>query len=234
LPVVGAFAHIASGGGWQTTLGVYNPNDTAATVELNFYDDKGVALALPLPSPAAGVVQAVTSLTLQVAPHGIAYTQTAGTLTQTGWALVQSNQSNLGGLAFYNLNGAVLGGSEQQGISMLEARTATGYGIAWIQGHDQATAIALANRTAQPLTVTATVRAPDGTVMGQVSLELAPYGHRAFVLGQDVITFSTPLEVTSIEFSTKTPGALAVMGLTINQATGSFGVSPSMPMVTAN
>ena len=47
----GAMAHMASGGGWQTTLTLVNTGASAATAKLNFFGDNGSALSLPLSFP---------------------------------------------------------------------------------------------------------------------------------------------------------------------------------------
>ena len=49
----GTMAHIASGGGWQTTFTLVNTGAAAATVNLNFYGNDGSALSLPLVSRRA-------------------------------------------------------------------------------------------------------------------------------------------------------------------------------------
>jgi len=48
-----SIAHLASGGGWSTTITLINADTAAAQVVLNFFDDNGNPLPLPLPSHKA-------------------------------------------------------------------------------------------------------------------------------------------------------------------------------------
>src|SRR4029078_2085291 len=63
----GSLAHLATGNGWQTTFVLVNVGASAAQVNLNFFDDNGSPLSLPLAFPQSGggsatVAQTVTRL----------------------------------------------------------------------------------------------------------------------------------------------------------------------------
>ncbi len=47
----GSMAHLASGGGWKTTIILTNNGSVAAQAKLNFFDENGLALVLPLTFP---------------------------------------------------------------------------------------------------------------------------------------------------------------------------------------
>jgi hypothetical protein len=44
----GSLAHVASGGGWQTTFTLVNTGTSSAQVQLSFFDNHGNPLLLPL------------------------------------------------------------------------------------------------------------------------------------------------------------------------------------------
>ncbi len=50
----GSIAHLATGNGWQTTFVLVNVGASAAQVNLNFFDDNGSPLSLPLSFPQIG------------------------------------------------------------------------------------------------------------------------------------------------------------------------------------
>ena len=50
----GSIAHLATGNGWQTTFVLVNVGASAAQVNLNFFDDNGSPLSLPLSFPQSG------------------------------------------------------------------------------------------------------------------------------------------------------------------------------------
>jgi hypothetical protein len=229
LAVVGAFPHIASGGGWSTVLGIMNPSSSIANIQINFYDDNGFALVLPLSNADTNAtIGSMSSYSMMAQPNGMAYFQISGSATLTGWAQVLSDQPTVGGMAFFNLNGSVLGGSEQQGIVTMETRSASGFMVPLIQPPGELTAVAMANRTSQQQTVTVTVRAPDGTWVGSKLYTLAPLGHMAFVVSSSELGFTLTSGTASMEFSTPSSGVLTVLGLTMNSRDGSFGINPTI------
>ena len=81
----GTLAQIASGGGWQTLITLVNSGSSSAPAQLNFFDEQGNAMTLPLLFPQTGVVSS-TSLVSQTLAAG------ASLLIQTQGLAAQASQ----------------------------------------------------------------------------------------------------------------------------------------------
>ncbi|MEI9970604.1 MAG: hypothetical protein WDO73_00350 [Ignavibacteriota bacterium] len=103
VPVIsGAFAHIAAGGNWITTITLINTSNVQTTVSIALSHDDGSALVLPVMTTSMGTSQttntAVVSTTLSPnATLQLAIGNGVSALN-TGWAKVLSS-GPLGGYA---------------------------------------------------------------------------------------------------------------------------------------
>ena len=98
----GSITHLASGGYWTTMITLINSGSAPAQASLNFFDDKGNSLTLPLSSPQnsfnpmtastfTGTVNAGAELVIQS-------TGPSSQPTLTGWAQLLTS-GNIGGFA---------------------------------------------------------------------------------------------------------------------------------------
>ncbi len=85
-------AQVASGGLWTTTITLVNNGTAPAHAQLNFYDDNGAALALPLAFPQATSTPLMAATLNQTIAAGggvvIATTGSASQATQVVGATV--------------------------------------------------------------------------------------------------------------------------------------------------
>src|ERR1017187_6883682 len=100
----GSMAQLASGGVWDTTITLANTGNTAAQVNLNFFDDSGNPLPLPLlfPLTTSTTPQSVSTLTQTIGPEAQLVLQTVGMASQAtteGWAQLTATGGNVGGSA---------------------------------------------------------------------------------------------------------------------------------------
>jgi hypothetical protein len=178
----GSFAQIASGGGWKTTLTLYNSSNTGASARIKFHADDGTDLVLPISQvnpffPAAFldvIVPANGSLTIE------SEADAAGT-PLTGWADVQTTvlPGTLSGFSIFRLRRS--GVPDSEGTSVLDTRTSTSTVLGYDNTSGFQTGLALANE-GKASTAALTVRDETGTILGTLQIPLADFGHSAFML----------------------------------------------------
>jgi len=203
-------AHIASGNGWQTTFVLMNPGGDPSPAVLNFYDDNGNPLSLPLTFLDTGATTTASSIT-QAIP-GALWIQTSGdvgTPLLTGSAqLVFSNPPatyNLGALAIfrYNPNG-------QEAVVPLETRNAESYLLAFDNTNATATGVAISVASSQAVSIPVIIRDRTGAQLGTATIPLAANGHTSFMLATQFP--STVGILGTLEFDTPAGAQISVLG----------------------
>ncbi|MDR3717534.1 MAG: hypothetical protein P4K98_01950 [Bryobacteraceae bacterium] len=85
----GAIAHLAFRAGWQTLLTLVNAGTAQAEVGLNYFDDDGNKLSVPMFEPASGAANSASSVSESLAPGASRVINTQGEAkalqTSTGW-----------------------------------------------------------------------------------------------------------------------------------------------------
>jgi hypothetical protein len=204
-------AHIASGNGWQTTFVLVNTGDTSPAV-LNFYDDNGNPLSLPLTFLDTGETTTASSVT-QAAKPGALWIQTSGdvgTPLLTGSAqLVFSNPGPthyFGALAIfrYNPNG-------QEAVVPLETRNAASYLLAFDNTNNTATGVAISVASSQAVSIPVIIRDGTGAQVGTATIQLAANGHTSFMLATQFP--STAGILGTVEFDTPVGAQISVLGI---------------------
>jgi hypothetical protein len=207
----GSMAHIASGNGWQTTFVLINPGSSPSPAVLNFYDDNGNPLSLPLTFLDTGVTTTASSVT-QTIP-GALWIQTSGdvgTPLLTGSAqLVFPNPPatyNLGALAIfrYNPNG-------QEAVVPLETRNAESYLLAFDNTNNTATGVAISAASSQAVSIPVIIRDGTGAQIGTATIQLAANGHTSFMLATQFP--STAGILGTVEFDTPARAQISVLGI---------------------
>jgi hypothetical protein len=207
----GSMAQLAFAGGWNTFFTLVNTGTAPVQATLNFFDNNGNPLPVPLefPQSSTTVGQPVTTTTLTVNP-GAGQVQTAGSATQTtqvGSTQLLANGSLSGFAVFQQTNGSRI----QAAVAPLENRTPAGFTIWYDNTGGQATGIALANASAQPATVPVTISDDTGTILLSTTIPVAADGHTSFDLAS---TYASTAGIRgSIEFGVPSGGQISVLGL---------------------
>ena len=206
----GLMAHLASANGWQTTFVLVNTGGSSASATLNFYDNGGNPLYLPLTSPQ-GLFTASTAptITQSIGGHASLYVQSAGAIGAallTGSAQLTTTGAVSGFVIFrYNPNG-------QEAVVPLETRNASAYIIPFDNTNATVTGIALSAQTPLATLVNVVIRDDKGNAIGGAgNLPISINGHTSFVL-------STQFSITSnirgtIEFDRPTGAQISVIGI---------------------
>jgi sugar lactone lactonase YvrE len=220
LTTVGSMPHVATAGGWQTSIMLVNLGTASAQARLSFFDDNGAVMLEPLCFPQAplGGTFLAGQLERTIAPGAAVVIQTCGSgdIAESSWAQVQSN-GNITGFARF---GWASGGGVQEADVPLESRNPSAFVLYYDQTGGFATGVAVANVTGQSASVAVTVRDDTGTVIGSETLSLLAYGHRAYMVtdhypataqGRGTIEFDTPAggQIATLAFRASTAGTLS-------------------------
>lgn len=219
LNVVGSLAHIASGGQWKTTITLVNQGTLPAPVRLNFFDDRGSPLALPLTFPQGAAAQApVTTATVDrtINPGAVLVIESAGAdATLVGWAQV---------LASGDVSGfAVLSAPQGAAGVPLENGSAASYLLYFDATDGAATGVALANTLARAVTVTATVRDDSGNTITSNTITIPAMGHTSFNMTDQYP--GTAQKRGTLELKTAVSGQIVVFCLRFSP-TGALSTIP--------
>jgi len=204
----GSMAQVASGGGWQTTFTLVNTGTAPAEAQLNFFDNNGNPLSLPLTFLQSGT--AITSATIS---QNLAAGATLIVLTQgsdAGASVVGSAQlataGNVAGFAIFRYNP-----SGQEAVVPLSAGNANGYVLAFDNTSGLATGVALANISNQAVSVPAVLRDDTGASLGTANINLAANGHTSFVLTDNYVSVAGRRGTIEVDAP---PGAqISVLGI---------------------
>jgi hypothetical protein len=208
----GSMGQVASGGFWTTTFTLVNNGTTAAQARINFFDDNGNPLPLPLIFPQTSPTPAAPAATLDrtLNPGAMLIVQTAGLNTQavqTGWAQLLYN----GNVGCYSVFGQTIGGPAQEAVVPLETRTPGLFVIPFDTTGGYATGVALANLTTTGATIPVIIRDDNGNVLQSNTIVLAAMGHTSFDLGSRFPI--TAQRRGTVQFQTPAGGQITVLGL---------------------
>jgi len=204
----GTVAHIASGGGWESTLVLVNTGTSVAQAYLDFLDDNGNPLPLPLTFPQTGGTSTESSITQNLAAGASAWVQSAGAPTDpllTG-SLHLTTSGNVSGFVIlrYNPNG-------QEAVVPFETRNASTYLLAFDNTNGTETGVAVNVVSAQGTSVPVILRDDTGAQVGTGSIPLAANGHSAFVLDNQ---FPATANIRgTVEFDTPPGTQISVVGI---------------------
>ncbi|HEY7338659.1 MAG TPA: choice-of-anchor V domain-containing protein [Bryobacteraceae bacterium] len=216
LTSAGSMAQVASAGGWATTFTIVNNGAASANTQLNFFDDNGNPMALPL--TYSGSSTTASTFNQSVPAGGTLVLQSTGpgsAPTSVGSAQLLTD-GTVGAFATFALT---LGANNvQEAVVPLENRAAGGYVLVFDNTNGAATGVALANNTNQPLNVSVTGRDNLGNQTGQTTLSLAGSGHSSYNLADPNSPFGsfTVGRSGTLEFRSPSSGQIAVLGLYFN------------------
>ncbi|MGA2738502.1 MAG: hypothetical protein ABSG65_13780 [Bryobacteraceae bacterium] len=223
---LGSMAQLAFAGNWTTTFTLVNTGTAAVQASLNFFDNNGNPLPVPLAFPQSGTTAGlpVSTATVTVNPGAGQLVQTAGLAsqpTEVGWTQLLAN-GNLGGFAvFQQANGA----SIQEAVVPLENLNPTAFVIWFDNTGGNATGIALANTAAQAASVPVVIRADSGAILQSTTIQFAADGHTSFDLAS---TYAQTSGIRgTVEFETPAGGQISVLGIEFSPA-GAFTTIPAL------
>jgi hypothetical protein len=217
----GLIAHVASSNGWQSTFVLVNNGASAASATLNFYDDNGNPLTLPLTSPQ-GIfgASAAPTITQSIPAHASLWVQSSGPLgapLQQGSAQLVTTGNVSGYVIFrFNPNG-------QEAVVPIETRNANSYVLAFDNTGGTVTGVAISAITPFATLIPVVVRDDQGNAIGgSGSVLLSVNGHSAFILTNNftstagirgTIQFMKPAGVPISVIGIRSPPALTFTSL---------------------
>lgn len=217
--------HLAVAGTWTTTITLVNTGSTVAQTRLNFFDDNGSPLTLPLtfpqtPATSGPLLAATLDQTLNPGAILVIQSTGSGTVPIVGWAQLLTNGS-VGGLAIFGSN---TGTTDQQVGINFENRNAASYIFPFDNTGTFVTAVALANTSTQGGNIGITIRDGTGALVFSSTIALAAQAHTSFVLPNSY-GFTAGTRGT-VEFDAPPGGQISTLGILFNNATRAFGNIP--------
>ena len=220
---VGSVAHIASGGGWKTTVVLVNTGTTSVVCALTFFDDAGNLLPLPLSFSKAGASSLFPRFIPTLAAHSSMVIESQGLdsdAVKTGSMQLYSNAQVSGFVIFRYVP------SGQEAVAPFESGGASAYIIPFDHTNGIVTGTAINNASITGADVPVVLRGEDGKQIGTGSIALAGNGHAAFVL-------SSQFPVTenirgTAEFTMPVGAEINVLGIRTTPA----GTFTTLPPVT--
>lgn len=220
----GTMGHLASGGGWETQFTLINSGTSSAQIQLDFFDNNGNALSLPVTNVQTGGSTTSSSITETIAAGASLVLLTQGsssaTVTEGSAQLTASGSTAIGGYAIFAYSP-----TKQSAVVPLETRNPAAFVLGFDNTNGQSTGVALANVSDQSAKVSMIIRDGIGTVIDKTSVSLAARGHTAFVLPT---TYSaTEKQRGTVEFDTPAGGQISVLGI-LASPTLAFTTIPSL------
>jgi len=215
LNLTGALAHIASAGGWDTSLTLVNLGTAAGQAQLNFFGNDGSALPLPFTfpqQPASGTTVA-SSVSQAINPNAVLVLDTTGPSQTVAVGSAQLLTS--GGISGFGIFKDLPTG--QEAVVPLETRNALSYVLAFDNTGPLVTGLAIANLAGTPANVGVVIRNDAGTKIGSGAITLAAGGHNSFVLTDPTLGFPITANIRgTLEFDTPLGGRITILGLRAN------------------
>ena len=206
----GTFPHIAIANGWKTSFVLINTGVSAAQAHLNFFDDDGNPLILPLSSPQSGggVFTTASSVDRTMNAGATLVVESTGpdaNPLQIGSAQLTTD-GNISGFAIFRYEP-----TGQEAVVPLESRNATSYILAFDDTGGTATGVAVSSNSPQAVSVPVVIRDDSGAQIGSGAIPLAANGHSAFVLGSQ-FPLTEGIRGT-LEFAAPAGGQIGVLGI---------------------
>jgi hypothetical protein len=219
-----AFAHIAAGGGWTTTISLINTSPAPVPVTVTFHGDDGNPLALPATITQQGVTQttATPSANAVINPNATLLISTGDQISSTfgAWADVQSS-GPLGGYAIFRSTPKA--GSPSEGTAPLETLLPSTITLPYDNTDGFVMGVALTNLSPTSADITATIWDDSGNRLGTQTLTIVGSGHTAFVLPNQFTVSAGKRGI--VQFQGVPGGAIAGLGLRFSP----FGTFTSVP-----
>jgi hypothetical protein len=206
----GSMAQVVSGSGWKTSVTLVNTGTAPAQIRLEFFDNSGAAMQLPLTSPQVSSAGPLLASTLDRTINGgatliLETEQTGSSPSQEGWAQLTSNGSVSGFAVFRYIP------TGQEAAVPLEIRNASSYVLPFDNTGGVGTGVAVANVSTNAASIPVVIRDDTGASIGNGTISLPAQGHVSFMLTDRYVV--TANQRGTVEFATPSGGQIAVLGL---------------------
>jgi hypothetical protein len=213
-----SLAHIASGGGWKSTISLQNISTAQNTVTVSFFADDGSPQILPytVTQQSGSSESTGSSLAGTIDPNATLLSETEAPATgQTlvGWARVVST-APISGFSVFRQH--LQNGADSEGTSPLETRSLSDLILPYDSTVGFATGAALVNAAGTAMTFTATIWDEAGAQLGVESIALNGLGHISFVVGAQFPETAGRRGI--IEFQNPSGSNIAGLGLRFSPA----------------
>ena len=215
----GAFAHLAAGGGWTTTIELVNTSNAPATAQVELFDDNGNPLTLPLNFPQSGAASSTSTINQTIAPYADLIVQTSGAdAVQVGSARLIANGAVSGFVRFRYEPW------DQETIVAADSINGQIYTLAFDNTNGAATGVAIVNLSAASASIPVTLRDASGVQIGTGTIALPGSGHQSFTL-----TDQFPAAVDqlgTVEFDAPAGGAISALGIRFPMSNAFTSIPP--------
>ncbi len=213
----GSLAHVAVGGDWQTTFTLVNTGTAAASAMLDFYDDNGAPLTLPLTYVQTGATKSGSAITETLAPGESRVISAGGGPLVVGSAQLITAGA-IGGFAVFRYIP-----SSQEAVVPLETRNPASFFLGFDNTGSVSTGFALASVAGNAANVQVVIRNEAGATVDSGTIQLKGLGHTSFMLPtqypkaaglRGTVELITPagaqISIVGLRASTNTSGAFAI------------------------
>jgi len=223
---VASLAFVAAGGFWNTRITLVNTGTAKARARLNFLDDQGGPLLLPLsfPQTSSAVFLMASTLDRTIEPGGELVIQTSGIDsedTASGWAQFVGDGA-VTGLAVFGWKDET---GTQEAAAPLETRNPSAFVLWFDNTSGFTTYLTIANISSQDVRIPVVIRDDSGTEIAAVPISLPAGGHAMFALA-DVYPGTAEIR-GSLEL--ETPSGAQITALGIRQTP--LGAMTSVPVL---
>ncbi len=223
-------SQVAAGGGWKTAIHILNPFPSLVSVEVDFYNDDGSPLILPLIlNPGDEPVKRQTaSLRETIPPYSslIVATSVETTAAQAGWAEIVASSQVAGYSAFhYRLPDGV----PAEVTVPLEITAQPSVSLLYDNTGGALTAVALVNLALSPASVFITAWDQDWNRIAQQDLAMNAHGHASFLLPNRLPTTKGRRGI--VQFRAMGEGRLAGFSLLVS-SDGRHRATPGLSFTT--
>ena len=204
----GSITHATYNGGFTSTFYIVNPGASGAQFTLNFFDENGNPLQVPLYLPQSSTTITTSSLVRNLAAGAMLLVETVAQDAQPGvqGSAQLTTTGNIGGFEIFRWN--TYG---QEASVPLETRTPNGFVLVFDDTADLTTGVAVANVAGAQVSITVNLRDDTGALLQTQSLNLLAHGHTSFML-PDKYPYTAHRKGMA-EFVVPSGGNISVIGL---------------------
>lgn len=218
----GTMAHFASGAGWTTIITLVNTGTASVSVQVNFYNEGGNAVSLPVVFPQSGSTSSssLSTVSRTVAAGAELVIQSGGQKDLSVGSIQVVTTGTVSGFVFFRFDS-----TGQEATVPLETRNPSAFVISFDNTTGLTSGIALCNVSSQPASVKVIIRDDTGANLGSDIISLPGRGHISFVL-TDRYGLTGGIRGT-LELQTPSNGQISALGLSFNSQ-GAFTDIPAV------
>ena len=216
--------HLATGGGWETSIELINPTGAAATTHLRLYDNNGDALVLPLVSADGSINSTVSGLDVLVPANAVFVVESpasAALPTVQQGSIEVTSDTAIGGFVIFRWTP-----TGEEVLVPLSSGAASSYNLPFDNTGGLATGIAVASSATQSAAVTVTARDQNGVVLANGTLTIPALGHQSFGLTSQFSALATARG--TLQFTPPAGAQISVLGIRADPS-GAFTGIPVLP-----